>query len=245
MPAMRTRRVPCSIRAVFLTLSQLDQVEAIIAQTKANLHDKNFLADVTEQFGSALGRPNGLRNADNDLMLSDVSTSVHAISQVFTGGVYDVMADIFTHEQNPTLRDDAALLYDVGQYMAGLLVRAIIAAPATGATFANVVNQMRGLVVADGRPQYRPFITDRFVFREILPPGSPLDGDEPLEANIVDEPDAVQDRRGCCGTMLIPQEGEDEEALDTERRSLAKAFANVGREPGAGIPPTAGLFASR
>jgi hypothetical protein len=44
------------ITAIFVALSQLDQVEAVIAQTKANLHDKTFLADLAEQFGLALGR---------------------------------------------------------------------------------------------------------------------------------------------------------------------------------------------
>ena len=39
------------ITAIFLSLSQLDEVEAIIAQTKGNLHDKNFLSDLAEQFG--------------------------------------------------------------------------------------------------------------------------------------------------------------------------------------------------
>ena len=73
------------LTAIFLALSQLDQVEAVIVQTKANLHDKNFLSDLAEQFGLALGRPNGLRNADNNLKLSEVGTEVHAISQVFTG----------------------------------------------------------------------------------------------------------------------------------------------------------------
>jgi hypothetical protein len=57
----------------------------VIAQTKANLHDKTFLADLAEEFGLALGRPNGLRNADNDLKLSETGIEVHAISQVFTG----------------------------------------------------------------------------------------------------------------------------------------------------------------
>src|SRR5206468_1201869 len=52
------------LTAIFLTLSQMDQVEAVIAQTKANLHDKTFLSDLAEQFGLALGRTNGLRNAD-------------------------------------------------------------------------------------------------------------------------------------------------------------------------------------
>jgi hypothetical protein len=189
------------------------------------LHDKTFLSDLAEQFGAALGRPNGLRNADNDLKLSQVGTEVHALSQVFTGGVYDVLADIFAHEQQPNRKDDAAVLYEVGQYMAGLVVRAIIASPAIGATFANVVNSMRAIVVTDGKPQYRPFITNRFVFREVLPPGSPLDAEGPLDAHIVDDPEAAQDRRGCCGTMQMAQEGENDEALATNRRELAEEFA--------------------
>jgi len=178
----------------------------------------------------ALGRPNGLRNADNDLKLSEVGTEVHSLSQVFTGGVYDVLADIFAHEQRPNLRDDAAVLYDVGQYMAGVVVRAIIAAPAAAATFADVVNRMRQIVVADGKPQYRPFITNQFALREVVPPGS-LDVDGDLEAHIVDEPDAVQDRRRCCGTMRMEQDGEDERALAEWVDELAVAFA--GDDPAA------------
>jgi hypothetical protein len=75
------------LTAIFLACAQLDQVEAALALTKANLHDKNFLAAMAEQFGMALGFPQGLRNADNDLKLSQVSNEVHAISQVFTGGI--------------------------------------------------------------------------------------------------------------------------------------------------------------
>jgi len=214
------------LSAIFLALSQLDQVEAVIAQTKANLHDKTFLSDLAEQFGAALGRPNGLRNADNNLKLSQVGTEVHALSQVFTGAIYDILADIFAHERKPALKDDAAVLYEVGQYMAGLVVRAIIASPPVGATFADVANRMRSLVVADGKPAYRPFITNQFTIREVVQPG-PLDVDAPMKANVIDEDNAVQDRRGCCGTMQIAQEGEDEEALAAEISELAKSFADV------------------
>src|SRR5215510_10671377 len=98
------------LTAIFLALSQLDQVEAIIAQTKGNLHDKTFISDLAEQFGLALGRPNGLRNADNDLRLSQVGTEVHAISQVFTGAIYDIIADIFAFERRTAVKDDAVVL---------------------------------------------------------------------------------------------------------------------------------------
>ena len=151
------------LTAIFLALSQLDQVDAIIAQTKADLHDKTFLADLAEQFGLALGKPNGLRNADNDFKLSEVGTEVHAISQVFTGAIYDILADIFTFERDPAQQDDAAVLYAVGQYVCSLVLRAIRQAPATAATFAHVANLMLQIAAADGKPvQYRTFIRNRF-----------------------------------------------------------------------------------
>ncbi|MBI3412147.1 MAG: hypothetical protein HY040_27770 [Planctomycetes bacterium] len=207
------------LTAIFLALSQMDQVEAVIAQTKANLHEKTFLSDLAEEFGLALGRPNGLRNADNDLKLSQVGTEVHAISQVFTGGIYDVLADIFAFEQRPTKKDDAQVLYEVGQYLMSLVIRAIMASPATGATFANVVNQMLLIANADGRPvQYRNFIRNRFTFREVVVSPTPLTEDHAegleLACGVEDAEDAVQNRRGCCGTMQLaeftgPDEGEE------------------------------------
>jgi hypothetical protein len=194
------------LTAIFLALSQLDQVEAVITQTKANLHDKTFLSDLAEQFGLALGRPNGLRNADNDLKLSDAGTEVHAISQVFTGALYDILADIFAFERKPGVRDDALTLHQVAEYLRSLLLRSLIAAPATAATYADVANQMLNIASADGKPQaYRNFIRNRFTVREVVVSPTPLTVDMAenlwLEAAVLDKPDAVQDRRTCCGTM--------------------------------------------
>jgi hypothetical protein len=211
------------LTAIFLALSQLDQAEAVIAQTKADLHDKTFLSDLAEQFGAALGRPNGLRNADNNLRLSEAGTEVHAISQVFTGAIYDILADVFAHERRVALKDDAAVLHDVGQYLAGLVVRAIINAPAARATYADVASRMRALVVQDGHPEYRAFIRDQFTAREVVLQDA--DEDAPMRADVVDDDTAVQDRRGCCGTMQMAQEGEDEAALAAEIGELAEAFA--------------------
>lgn len=216
------------LTAIFLALSQLDQVEAIIAQTKANLHAKNFLAEMAEQFGLALGRPNGLRNADNNLKLSEVSTEVHAISQVFTGGVFDVLADIFAFERRPARRDDAATLYDVGQYVASLVYRALKAAPSTAATYADVVNRMLTLVTTDGKPvEYKNFIVNRFAFREVIaPPAVELAAGEDVEIapGISDEPGAIQDRSGCCGTMQLDEYLSDDESLEAQLAELARAF---------------------
>lgn len=212
------------LTAIFLALSQLDQVEAAIALTKANLHDKNFLAALAEQFGSALGLPQGLRNADNDLKLSQVGNEVHAISQVFTGGIYDFLADVFAFEkgQQGAVKDPARVLLEVSAHVCKLLITAIEAAPATGATYADVVNQM--LVAsknAGDPPVYRTYLRNRFTFREVvvspvpltamaqgkLPYNDPLfvEGEDLLKMAAHHHPSdgAAQNRTSCCGTMQL------------------------------------------
>jgi hypothetical protein len=214
------------LTAIFLACSQLDQVEAALALTKANLHDKNFLAAMAEQFGAALGFPQGLRNADNDLKLSQVSNEVHAISQVFTGGIYDVLADIFAFEKNrqAATKDPARVLLEVASQLCSVLVQAIVAAPATGATYADVVNQMLNVSNARGEPAiYRTFLRNRFTFREVVVSPTPLtamlegrinfndpnfvDGQDVLRLEAHKHPSdrAPQDRSQCCGTMQMPE----------------------------------------
>jgi hypothetical protein len=215
------------LTAIFLALNQLDQCDALIAQTKADLHAKNFLSDLAEQFGLALGRPNGLRNADNNLKLSEAGTEVHAISQVFTGGMFDVLADLFALERNPDIKDDAAVLHDVAGYLASVLIRGLRAAPNTAATYAHVVNKMLGIVVADAKPAtYRQALVNAFAAREVIAPTalSMNGGDEAveLEAAFAEDPNAPQDRSTCCGTMQLPEFAGSDEELAAEIEALAK-----------------------
>ena len=218
------------LTAIFFTLSQLDQVEAVIAQTKANLHNKTFLADLAEEFGLALGQPMGLRNADNDLKLGQVGNEVHALSQVFTGAMYDIVADIFAFERRPLMRDDAVTLHSVGQYVMSLLIRAIQAAPASAATFADIANQMLLIANADGKPvEYRNFIRNRFVIREVVVSPTPLTEDHHLTdtlkatAHIADS--MPQNREACCGTMMLPENNGVDESIVQEQREFLQQLS--------------------
>ncbi len=181
--------------AIFLALSQLDQVEYVIAQTKADLHQKNVLAELAEQFGYELGRPSGLRNADNNLKLSEVTSQVHDISKVFTGGIYDTLADAFLAGRDPRKKNDAVVLYEVGQKMATLMVSAFKAAPARNATFADVVDKM--ITIANDNPseypQYATFVQKHFEFREVLG-NSAVAGPQSVAGFPLNT-------AGCCGTM--------------------------------------------
>jgi hypothetical protein len=232
------------LTAIFLALSQLDQCEAIIAQTKARLHDKTFLADIAEQFGLALGAATGLRNADNDLTLTDAGSEVHALSQVFTGAVYDILADLFALERNPALLDDAMVLHDVGAYLRALVLRALVAAPDTAPTYADVVNQMLRLTLEDARPvAYRNAIRNRFSVREVVESPVPLTEDHAdqvvLQPGVRDRAGAVQDRRACCGTMNLAEYYDVAHVLDGEVQALARWCAEHGRTGPATPEPVA------
>ncbi|GAA1810865.1 hypothetical protein [Actinomadura chokoriensis] len=217
------------ITAIFLALAEPDQAEALVALTKANLHDKSFLPELAEQFGKALGMPAGLRNADNDLKLSQVGNEVHAISQVFTGAVYDVLADVFTFEMNRQRRtkDPTIVLIETASALCKLVFDAIVASPATGARYVDVANKMLQVSAGRGDPAiYRTFIRNRFAVREITTAETPLrdlmsgrmamtepgytgDGRDVTEVAAHDEQSASlradQDRSRCCGTMQMPE----------------------------------------
>lgn len=241
------------LTAIFLALSQLDQVEAVIAITGADLHKKSFIKRLAEQFGLALGRPMGLRNADNNLKLSQVSNEVHAISQVFTGGVFDVLADIFSYEKyrQRTTKGASHVLLDVAHDVAGILFKAIKNAPDVGATFADVVNEMLKVTKAQGDPAiYRTFIRNRFTYREIVVSPTPftamaegrinfedgnfIDGDDSFDmmGALPNHPSlvAMQDRSHCCGTMQNPEYMQDDKTLSDNLNTLQGAGETISDE---------------
>lgn len=236
------------LTAIFLALTQFDQVETFVALTRANLHAKNFLAALAEQFGAALGRPSGLRNADNDLKLSQVSNEVHALSQVFTGAIYDILADIYNFElgQQAAKKEPTQILFEVAQKVRKLLLDAIVAAPASGATFTHVANQMLQISHGQGDPPiYRTFIRNRFQVREVLVSPTPLAA-TPLALGVIDlsdkkftgpegdvtelepaHPDhpsvtkgVAQDRSATCGTMQLPEYARPQKEIDADLKKL-------------------------
>ena len=218
------------ITAIFLALSEMDQVEAAIALTKANLHDKTFLSDLAEDFGLALAGLNGLRNADNDLKLSEAGKEVHAISQVFTGAIYDILADIFTFERKPAIRDDAKALRRCAVSLESDTTSHQSSACQCG-DIADVANQMLSIANADGKPvQYRNFIRNRFTVREVVVSATPLTADMAPDArfapDVTDAPGAVQNRRAAAAPCNIQSIAE---TTDCRQRSmLSKSLCRGG-----------------
>jgi hypothetical protein len=193
------------LTAIFTMLAQMDVCEAIIVESKADLHSKSFFPALAEEFGSALGRPMGLRNADNDLKLSDVSTEVHDISKVFTGAIYDILADFFEKYQDPSLFDQAESLFRLGKYLTSLVIASIWQGPEANATYADIANKMIELEEDDERKE---IIREQFRKREVLDAPAAIVGAEPQLLNW----------DGCCGTL------QKKEHLNLSEKNVATAL---------------------
>ncbi|MEN8157819.1 MAG: hypothetical protein ABFS10_12785 [Bacteroidota bacterium] len=192
------------LSAIFTMLAQMDVCEAIIVESKADLHSKTFFPVLAEQFGEGLGRDMGLRNADNDLKLSDVSTQVHDISRVFTGAIYDILADFFEKYQDPTLFDQAESLFRVGKYLNSLLLVSILQGPDANATYADIANKMIALETDNQRKE---IIRGQFKRREIIDAPVGLAGIEPQ----------ILSWDNCCGTLRL------KDHLDTFEKNVTAA----------------------
>jgi hypothetical protein len=180
------------LTAIFTMLAQMDVCEAIIVESKADLHSKSFFPALAEQFGEALGRPMGLRNADNDLKMSDVSTEVHDISRVFTGAIYDILADFFEKYQDPDQFDQAESLFRLGKYLTSLVLASIWQGPDANATYADIAHKMIELEEDDERKE---IIREQFRKREVLDAPAQIAGIEPK----------LLSWDGCCGTLHLKE----------------------------------------
>ena len=182
------------LTAILTMLAQMDQCEAIIAESKADLHAKTFFPAVAEQFGEALyGHRLGLRNADNDLKLSEVSNQVHAISQVFTGACYDILADMFDDYSAFEKYDPAETLFRLGKHMTSLLILSLLQGPQRNATFRDIADKMIEIEPVDA---WKQMISERFEEREVI--------GTKAEVTASGEADVRPTYAGCCGTLLHP-----------------------------------------
>ena len=139
----------------------MDVCEAILLQSKGDLHNKNFLPIIVDSFG-----PQGIRNIEHDLKISEVEEEPHSLSLVMTGAIYDVIADTFNHKAlRSDLSTDAQILSDIGRHLFGVTLLAFKKSPDVKTKLRDVVRAMMAIEKDD-------FIRDamhrQFERRELL-----------------------------------------------------------------------------
>jgi hypothetical protein len=131
------------LTAIFAMLAQMDHVDAIIAESKADLSRKTFFSAIAEQYGWVVyGRHWGLRNADNSYKKTDNFNTDHDFSQVFTGAVYNILAAVFKAELKPNMYDPSETLFRVGQHVLTVFVSAVMDAPDQAPLFKVIAEKM-------------------------------------------------------------------------------------------------------
>ncbi len=130
------------ITAILSLLEQLDMCEAVIAHSKGDLHSPTFFMRIGEQMGNALGFKMGLRNADNNLRIDQVTEEIHDLSRVFTGAFFDILVEMFEQEVNLNKYDPAETLFRVGKYMSALVLMAFLNGPKRDAKFRDIAKAM-------------------------------------------------------------------------------------------------------
>jgi len=153
------------LMAIFTMLLQFDMTDEIVIESRGDLHDATFLKRIGEQFGNALGRPTGLRNADNDLTLDQVSNEVHELSNVFTGAIFDIIADLFALNMDVARYHPNETLYRSAQHVLALVLQAIVEAPIIDADFWDVAEIM---IASEPLVVDRQVIIDQFTRRGIV-----------------------------------------------------------------------------
>lgn len=157
------------LTAILTMLSQMDVCETIIAESKTDLHNTHlFLPILAEEFGEALyGRSLGLRHADNDLKMSDVLTNeVHKLSNVFTGAVYDIIADMFEMKLSMDEFDPAETLFRAGRHMTTVLLLAFLDNTKPVTTFDDIAKSM---LKVEYYEEVKDIMEKHFEKREINP----------------------------------------------------------------------------
>lgn len=159
------------LTAIFTILSLPTFRSELLAETRGDLYNKSFLPLLAEEFGIALHQGKALREADNILTVRDLDPAInpefweqHSLSRLFTGTIYDVLADTF----NSKSRKDDTSLTSVGDNLRRLMLLSIIETPYDNPTFASIGATMYNLSLKYNVFNFlNPYIETNFLKRGI------------------------------------------------------------------------------
>ncbi len=134
-------------------LDNLTFCNHVVLATKGNLHKASFFSNFAEQFGSAhLRKPNGLRNADDDVKIQEITQESHDMSRVLVGIIYDILSNYYDAMKQDKLSKQSglylsgdqlgSLLFKVGESMKSLIAQAVVKSSDTKITFKEFLQNM-------------------------------------------------------------------------------------------------------
>jgi hypothetical protein len=152
--------------AMWASLRNPERVSRLLAETKGDFNHSNSLSALGEAFAALTGTGTGVRDACQDLKVSDTTEEAHERSQVLTGAAYRLFVAIYG-EQRRGLRDEDALS-EAGRIMGVFLMQSADYAPENRLVLQDIV---KGYLKVDKEifaGRYNKILVDEFTRRELL-----------------------------------------------------------------------------
>ncbi len=183
------------LTSIFGLIDTLKICEVIIAECGGNLHEKSFISAFADEWGDSMGT-HGIRNADNDKAIDDVTEEVHNLSMVFTGAIYDIIADGYEIIKREDI-EPAEALHESGKHFCAVLIAAFVQGPKENADFIDIVEAM---VRVEPQKEMKSLIVQHFHKRKVFR-GSEA-RPKSFEGYQHDSTDSAT-CQGLCGTMEL------------------------------------------
>lgn len=142
------------------------RVRALLEATGRDLASINSLAVVGEALAGILGEGYGLRNAFNDLKVSDTDEQYHDRSEVLTGAAYRLFVRVY--DEKARRGPDARALADAGEVMGTFLVRVLEHTPENVMTLEDVGRAYLTVDAEHFGGRHHAFLVEEFTRREIF-----------------------------------------------------------------------------
>jgi hypothetical protein len=154
--------------AMWGSLRDPRRARSLLAETSGNLLTPNSLTSFVEAFAALVGRGTGVREAFNNLKISDTSTEVHDRSEVLTGAAYKVFTLIYDGLKNGQGHGEQASLADAGEIMGIFLMHTHDYTPESNVSLEDVGKAYLKVDKEHYAGQFRNILASEFTAREIF-----------------------------------------------------------------------------
>jgi hypothetical protein len=154
--------------AMWTSLRNRNRVSRLLAETNGDLNQSNSLTRLVEAFAALTDNGTGIRDAFNDLKVSDTTDEIHDRSRVLTGAVYKLFLTVYSGLINEQGMEPQEALGNAGEMMGIFLTRATDYTPENRVTLEDVAKAYLKVDKESFGSRYHVMLVDEFIRRELF-----------------------------------------------------------------------------